>query len=128
MINHLSASAIRDYSNCEALSAYRRHFEGVPKIPLGIYFAFGIVVHKINEMMARFFWNYVCVNRRPVDRGKLKKWLGFARVYLMNVMDEKWGARGKDEEIIPLSWMTLGRKSSLSPAEYQLEIQRKKDE
>ncbi len=127
-IDHLSASAIKDYSNCEALGAYRRNFIGVPTVPLGIFFAFGIVAHKINEMMCRHFWSVISRERRTVTTAEIKRWVNYSRVYIQNVMDEKWGTRGKNQEIIPLAWMSSTRKASLAPAEFDLEVKQRKSE
>lgn len=127
-IRHLSATAIKDYSTCEAMAAYQRNFVGVPPLPLPIAIAFGIALHKLLERSGRHWWETYQQTGRPFKDGREgTNWVRAAVMFVGNVLDGKHGPRSESSQPEKLLWFSERQLAGLDPAETAEKFQKRRD-
>lgn len=126
-INHLSASAIADYAgNCEAKSAYRRNFVGVPDLGLPVAAVYGVAIHTLCERLCRQWWRGISQTGQPLNFEDAQKQIRYGMMFVKNVLTEQeHSARGEGFPPERIRWMTEAEKASLKPAEYEEQIKEK---
>src|SRR5262245_24120647 len=125
-LGHLSASAIKDASRCEAMFAFTRIYKGVPKLPEPVSPIAGTTYHWLIERFSSYLWKKVLQNKKPIERDEHSNYVQFGVGHMSNVLDRICGPR--KEPITtepPILWRADRNREALTEFQY---LERVRDE
>lgn len=124
---HVSASGLKDYSHCEAMSAYRRNYEGVPEVLQPPNMIYGIVFHNMVQKLGNVLWKKARVNGGVIPPDYCQNFHLYAKNYLNKVLNGIHGPRDAEEPPVRFRWFSRKKMEKMSAMEYNRAVQEEKN-